>query len=61
MRRPLADFEQAARQFAKDRGRDPEELTFFGDPQGAKRPIWVNFAEALRSHWEKNELLKEFT
>lgn len=58
MRRPLTHFEQAARQLATDRERDPDELTFFGHPQGEKRPIWVNFAEALRSHWEKNKLLE---
>lgn len=61
IRRPLTDFEQLARKMAEDRGRDPNELTYFGDPHGAKRPLWVNFADGLRSHWEKNELLKEFT
>lgn len=59
-RRPLSDFEEPARALAEERGRDPLEPTFYGDKNGAKRPLWVNYAENLRSHWEKNQALKEF-
>lgn len=60
MQRQTADqFEIAARELAFLRGKDPEQLTFYGDSDGRKRPLWASLAEELRSHYEREEALEK--
>ena len=49
---PISNFESAARELCRLRGKDPELLSYYGDKEGRKRPLWVNVAENLRSHYE---------
>ena len=58
-RLPIENFEQAARLLAQTRGLAAEELSFYGDIQNRKRPKWVNLAEELRAHYEREHALDE--
>lgn len=61
-RLPIEAFEQAARSLAKTRGWAPDELSFYGakgDAAQHKRPKWVNLAEELRAHYERDQALDE--
>lgn len=59
IRLPLSKFESAARELVEIHERDPDMLSFYGDLGGKKRPLWVNFAEALRAHYERDIALEK--
>ena len=52
-------FRPAAVALAKLRGRDPEEMVFYSENgrEKTKRPLWMNYADQLRSHYERNYVL----
>jgi len=52
MRMKIEAFKLPAIELCEIRGKNPEELTFFGNSPD-KRPLWMNYAEQLRALNEK--------
>lgn len=55
-RKPLEFFEPAARQLCTMNGKSPDEMAFYGQGE-KKRPLWIQYAETLRNHYERDQLL----
>lgn len=54
----LQRFEGPARELCVARGKDPDEPTFFHNGE-EKRPRWLDFAEQLRNHYERDMALEK--
>lgn len=61
MRKPLNHYEEAARDLCHLRGYDPDKIVRFNerDNQSNLRPLWMNYADQLRAHDERTQVLED--